>query len=149
MLELLEVRLNVERISLRRFLRNGSGGPAVTGRLHDAVQTMRHAASAQDRLAFCRADLAFHGGLVQLSDSLMLKPIWGSLSRGVLVFLMRERELAFDFAESVQDHTFLLDLLESGSELAVEREIERHIYSAARNYRQGRGPRMLQEKRSA
>ena len=148
MLELLEVRLNVERIALRRLLRNANGAPAATGRLHDAMAAMRDAASTRDRLAFCRADLAFHGRLVERSESPMLKPIWESLSRGVLVFLMRERELAFDYAESIQDHTFLLDLLESGSELAVEREIERHIYSAARRYRRDRMS-ILQGERSA
>ena len=138
MTELLEVRLNVERIALRRLLRGNDSG--VLADLDDAVEPMRRAASAGDRLAFCQADLAFHGRLVELSESPLLKPIWDSLSRGVLVFLMQERDAAIDHVESIQDHEFLVDLIKARNELAVEREIERHVYSAVRRHRRGVEP---------
>jgi DNA-binding GntR family transcriptional regulator len=78
-------------------------------------------------LAYCQADLAFHNKLIELSQSPLLKPIWTSLSRGVLVFLMQERDVAFDYEGSIQEHVLLLDLIRSGREVAVDREIERHI----------------------
>jgi hypothetical protein len=37
---------------------------------------MRRAATLQDRLAYCQADLAFHHRIVELSASPVLKPTW-------------------------------------------------------------------------
>jgi hypothetical protein len=40
---------------------------------------------------------------------------------------MQERDVAFDYEGSIQEHVILLDLIRSGKSVAVDREIERHI----------------------
>jgi DNA-binding GntR family transcriptional regulator len=125
--ELLEIRLSVERLALKRLMDRMAAEPDLIAELDPQLQDMRRAAKLNEQLAYCQADLAFHNKLIELSQSPLLKPIWTSLSRGVLVFLMQERDVAFDYEGSIQEHVLLLDLIRSGREVAVDREIERHI----------------------
>jgi DNA-binding GntR family transcriptional regulator len=125
--ELLEIRLSVERLALKRLMDRTAAEPEVIEEFEPQLQDMRRAAQLNEQLAYCQADLAFHNKLIELSQSPLLKPIWASLSRGVLVFLMQERDVAFDYEGSIQEHVILLDLIRGGRIVAVDREIERHI----------------------
>jgi DNA-binding GntR family transcriptional regulator len=131
--EVLEVRLSVERIALRRLLKMVPGNPEILDELNAAIDEMRKAAKLSDQLSYCRADLGFHAKIVELSMSLLLKPIWESLSRTVLVFLMREKHAHFDYPSAIQDHERLLELIASRKRAALEQEIERHITNSLAN----------------
>ncbi|GLS22251.1 GntR family transcriptional regulator [Labrys miyagiensis] len=130
--ELLEVRLSVERLALRRFSDRVAQGETELGILETAIDAMRRAARLNDQLSYCQADLAFHQKIVELSQSHLLVPLWASLSRGVLVFLMQERNVLFDYQESIEEHVYLVELIRSGRQAALDREIERHIISNVR-----------------
>lgn len=126
-LELLEIRLCVERIAVRRLLARAASEPRLLDELLENIAAMKRAALLSDRLSYCRADLSFHERVVTLSDSPMLKPIWDSLSRGVLVFLMQERDDSYDFNKSVVDHEKLVALMRTGDLARIEAEWAHHI----------------------
>jgi DNA-binding GntR family transcriptional regulator len=130
MAEMVEIRLTVERIALRRLLKLVGSNTEILVELNDAVDNLRRAARIDDQLTYCRADLGFHAKVVELSMSPLLKPIWDSLSRVVLVLLMRERTVNFDYDAAIRDHELLVDLIRDRNRVALEKEIERHITSA-------------------
>ncbi|WP_447649215.1 GntR family transcriptional regulator [Pseudomonas abietaniphila] len=125
--EMLEVRLSIERIGLRRLLKRSLVEPQVLKVLHGMIAEMRKAATLMDHLAYCRADLGFHSKIIDLSLSSPLKPMWESLSRAVVVYLMQERTAAFNYDASIADHERLVHLLEAADLGALEIEIEHHI----------------------
>ena len=132
MLEMLEIRLVVEKIALRRLLDHAQTDPTVFDAFEPHIEAMRQAALLADRLAYCRADLAFHNCLIEQSASPMLKPIWDSLSRDVFVFLMQERAAGYDFNRSVRDHEKLLKVMRSGDRAEIEPEINQHVQGTTR-----------------
>lgn len=132
MLEMLEIRLVVEKVALRRLLLRAASDPHVFDAFEPHVEAMHQAALLSDRLAYCRADLAFHNCLIEQSASPMLKPIWDSLSRDVFVFLMQERESGYDFNRSARDHEKLLRIMRSGDSAEIEREMEAHVHGTTR-----------------
>jgi len=131
MKEMLEIRLVVEKVALRRVLLRAQSEPDVFDAFGPHIEAMRQAALLSDRLAYCKADLAFHNCLIGLSALPMLKPIWDCLSRDVFVFLMQEREAGYDFNRSVSDHERLLRVMRSRDVEAIERELEQHVQGTA------------------
>jgi len=132
MLEMLELRLGVERIALRRILERGTPKPHISSHFSDVLDAMHRAATLHDQLAYCQADLSFHNRLIDLSYSPVLGPMWQLLSRGVLVYLMQEHDADFNYERSISEHERLLTLIQSGKKEAVDEEIERHIMSGIR-----------------
>ena len=132
MLEMLEIRLVVEKVAVRRLLLRAESDPHVFDAFEPHVEAMRQAALLSDRLAYSRADLAFHNCLIEQSASPMLKPLWDSLSRDVFVFLMQERESGYDYNRSARDHEKLLQIMRNGDLAEIEREIEQHIQGTTR-----------------
>lgn len=130
--EMMEMRLAVERIALRHLLARVAGDPSIVAELQLCVDDMTRAIRADDRLAFCQADLSFHNKIIELSASPLLAPIWNSLSRGVLMFLMQERDIKRSYANSVKDHERLIGLIQARKKAELDREIERHIMSSLR-----------------
>src|SRR5580704_12962806 len=57
MLQMLELRLAVERIALRRILQRKTPKSLIMRRLSVAIEAMRRAAALGDPLALCQADL--------------------------------------------------------------------------------------------
>lgn len=135
MLEMLQLRLAVERIALRRILDRDPPPAEILSRFEDVMTAMRRAATLRDRLAFCQADLSFHHRIVELSESPVLAPTWQLLSRGVLIFLMQEEEPVVDFDGRVHEHEQILQFLQAGKKDALDGEIEDHILCVVREQR--------------
>lgn len=136
MLEMLELRLAVERIALRRIIERKTPKALIASQLSVAIEAMRRAADLGNPLALCQADLWFHDCIIDLSASPVLEPTWRLLSRGVMVFLMREQvETAADRDAWIAEHVDLLAMLESGASAALDAEIERHIFAEIREHR--------------
>jgi DNA-binding GntR family transcriptional regulator len=134
-MEMFELRLAVERLALRRILARKVPKAHVASELSEAIEVMRRFASGNNRLALCQADLAFHNCIIDMAQSPVLTPVWQMLSRGVLVYLVREEQrmpTAFDVL--IAEHEELVNLLNSDSDSLDER-IERHILSAFREQR--------------
>ena len=104
MLEVQEMRLAVERIALRRIVERRTPKTHIASQLCEAIDAMRRAAELGDRLALCQADLWFHDRIIALAESPVLKPTWRLLSRGLLVFLMREQETEVAFDAWIAEH---------------------------------------------
>ncbi|WP_160008894.1 GntR family transcriptional regulator [Rhizobium sp. 18055] len=122
-----EVRLSVERIALRRLLPIVKGRPEILSSLDEPIEQMKRAAMVGDRLEFCRADLLFHGRLIDLSESVTLRPVWEVLSRVTFVFMTQEPVLAYNYAGAIEDHVILKNLIREGRWAPVEKEIFAHI----------------------
>jgi DNA-binding GntR family transcriptional regulator len=138
-LEMLELRLAVERIALRRIVERQVPKSLIMSELSEAIDGMRRASSSGDRLAFCQADLSFHNRIIEMSASPVLSPVWQMLSRGVLVYLVREeQEIATPFEVLIAKHEELLALLNSDSRQALDERIETHILEGMRQRRRAR-----------
>lgn len=125
--ELLKVRLSIERLALRRVIKLAKTDPGILDGIDDAFNELKRQDRLGDKLASCQADLAFHHQIVVLSGSPVLLPLWQSIARGVLVFFMHERQAYYDYQRSISDHQALVDLLKAGKVSALDAEIERHI----------------------
>lgn len=135
MLEVLEMRLAVERIALRRILERTIPKSRIASQLTGAIHAMRRATELGDRLALCQADLEFHHRIIELAASPVLEPTWRLLSRGVLVFLMREQEAEVELDSWIAEHEQLVVALESNSSQSLNAQIEHHILGAVRERR--------------
>jgi DNA-binding GntR family transcriptional regulator len=128
--EMFELRLAVERIALRRIIERKTPKALIASRLSVAIEAMRRAAAAGDRLALCQADLWFHDRIIDLAASPMLEATWRLLARGVLVFLMREHGgTSNPLSLWIAEHEELLAILESDSSAMLDKHIEHHIFS--------------------
>jgi DNA-binding GntR family transcriptional regulator len=131
--EMLELRLAVERIALRRIIERATPKAFIARQLSVAIEAMRRAAEIGDRLALCQADLWFHDRIIDLAASPMLEATWRLLARGVLVFLMREHgETASSLSSWIVAHEELLTVLESDSSALLDEHIEQHIFLGVR-----------------
>jgi DNA-binding GntR family transcriptional regulator len=131
-MEMLELRVAVERLALRRIVARKVPRAYIASELSEAIQAMRRAASGNDRLALCQADLSFHNRIIEMAQSPVLTPVWQMLSRGVLVFLVREaQEMPIAFDVLVAEHEELIDLLNSDTG-SLDAGIQRHILAVFR-----------------
>ena len=131
-----EMRLAVERIALRRIIQRKTPKALITSRLSAAIEAMRRAAALGDTLALCQADLRFHDCIIELAASPVLEPTWRLLSRGVMVFLMREQaDTSDELLAWIAEHEELLAALQSDSSMALDEHIERHIFAVVRERR--------------
>jgi DNA-binding GntR family transcriptional regulator len=135
MLEVLEIRLAIERIALRRIVERKTPKARIASQLSGALEAMRRAAATGDRLGLCQADLWFHDRIIQLAESPVLEPTWRMLSRGLLVFLMRESGPEDEFTSLIAEHERLLVMLESNSSESLDAAIEHHILDVVRERR--------------
>lgn len=133
--EMMEVRIVVERIAGRHLVKRINADPTLVDKLRGAMDALHRAIRNNDRLGYCQADLAFHSTIIELADSPILQPLWESLSRGILVFLMQERGLEESYDRSIADHERLIALLATADLKGYEAEIARHILTPAHTER--------------
>jgi len=132
MLEMLELRLAVERIALRRIIERKTPKALIARQLSVAIEAMRRAGESGDRLGLCQADLWFHDRIIDLAASPMLRATWRLIARSVLVFLMREHGGSASPSLWIDEHEELLAVLESDSSAVLDEHIEHHIFSDVR-----------------
>ncbi len=131
--EMLELRLAVERIALRRIIERRTPKAQIASQLCVAIEAMRRAVAIGDRLALAQADLWFHDRIIDLAASPVLEATWRLLARGVLVYLMREHgETSDPLSLWIAEHEELLGILESDSSALLDEHIEHHIFSGVR-----------------
>ena len=127
MREMLQLRLAVERIALRKIQERGTLRGHIKAQFAEVMEAMGRAATLKDRLAFCQADLAFHHRIIEIADSPVLAPTWQLLSRGVFVFLMQQADSFEDFEGLIEEHEHLLGLI-GGHNPELDKAIEDHIF---------------------
>jgi DNA-binding GntR family transcriptional regulator len=125
--EMLQLRLAVERLALRKIQERGFSRSLMKGQFGEVTDAMRRAATLKDRLAFCQADLAFHRRIIDIAQSPVLTPTWQLLSRGVFVFLMQAADSFEDFDGLIAEHEELLGMLMGGHKDELDKAIEKHI----------------------
>lgn len=127
MIEIADIRVTIEKRSFGRLAMEQQENNSQLAFLRASLKDMERAAANEDILESCKADLNFHSAVLHRSGSNVLVPIWETLSRGVLVFLVKERKEGFDYVSWLADHQRLIDLTEAGKITALEQEITKHI----------------------
>jgi DNA-binding GntR family transcriptional regulator len=125
--EMLQLRLAVERIALRKIQERGTPRSYIKSQFAEVLESMRRAATLRDRLAFCQADLAFHHRIIDMAQSPVLTPTWQLLSRGLFVFLMQAADSFDDFDGLILEHEQVLAMLLAGDQDELDKAIEKHI----------------------
>lgn len=125
--DLAELRLSLEGLAARRLVRRLQTEPKVIELLDNSIDGMRAAAKSDDRLAFYRADLSFHSSVIELSQSILLRPTWDAVSRVVFLFMMTEHFKPIDYESSIVEHEVLLNLMVEGNLGQLNEEMRRHV----------------------
>ena len=125
--QICEARLALERLALRDAaarLREEPGRRAVLDRL---IREMGRRAEHGEWLAAGKADLEFHRCMIQAAANPLVEMLWEALARHVLIVFGREFRSEQGAGDLVEQHRRLRDVLLSGTQGELEREIERHI----------------------
>ena len=124
--QICEARLALERLALRDAAPILRAEPDATAALDGLIGEMRQRTERGEWLAAVRADVEFHRRIVQASGNPVVAMLWEALARHVLIVFGREirGEQNTGLAEQ---HARLHDVLMSGTDAALDREIEHHI----------------------
>ncbi len=125
--EILDVRVTIEELALKRLIANKAARERAADALNNCLEELRRAARLGERYSYCKADLAFHSELIVQSESQTLLPLWESISPRVLIFLVQERTTGFDYKVSLDDHERLIEMIKTANQKALSAEIRRHI----------------------
>ncbi|MFN0114271.1 MAG: GntR family transcriptional regulator [Paracoccaceae bacterium] len=122
-----EVRVALERLAFRDaaavYLAD-QGRVAVLDRL---IARMGRAAEQMEWLDISRIDLAFHREVVRASGNFIVRTLWESLSRHILIQFGYEIRDEQDAEVFVPQHRRLRELLAAGDAAALHSEVESHI----------------------
>lgn len=125
--DLADLRLSLEGLAARRLVHRLRSEPNVIELLGRNIDGMRAAAENDDRLAFYRADLAFHSSVIELSQSMLLRPTWEAVSRVVFLFMMTGHFKPIDYESSIIEHQVLLELISAGNLEQLNNEMRDHV----------------------
>jgi DNA-binding GntR family transcriptional regulator len=124
--EVLEARVALEGIAARRAIRAGNNTQVATRGLERAVLELQRMCERNEPYGFASADAAFHRELCRLGASSVVCTLWESLSRQ-LTIIFGLSTFGKPMPAIVDEHRLLIDVLLSGDEAAMQREIEDHI----------------------
>ena len=122
-----EARLALERLALREAAPRLRDDPERRAALDRVIREMGARAEQEEWLAAGKADLEFHRQMVQAADNALVEMLWEALARHVLIVFGREFRSERGAGDLVEQHRGLRDVLLSGTQGELEREIERHI----------------------
>lgn len=135
--EVLEVRVALESIAARRTIREGRNTAAATRGLEAAHDELLLMCARNDAYGFASADATFHRELCRLGGSTVVCTLWESLSRQ-LTIIFGLSTFGKPMPAIAEEHRRLIDVLLTGDEEALEREIEDHILVQTRAMDYGR-----------
>ena len=125
--QICEARIALEKIALRDAVNNRRQLPALIKRLDGVIATMEQAASRLNWLGVSKADLDFHRAICEASENAIVRTLWESLARHVLIVFGQEIRDERDAVIMAPHHRRLRDLLAAGDRDALIVEIPGHI----------------------
>ncbi|TMJ41913.1 MAG: GntR family transcriptional regulator [Alphaproteobacteria bacterium] len=125
--QICEARIALEKIALRDAVNNRRQLPALIKRLDGIIATMEQAASRLNWLGVSKADLDFHRAICEASENAIVRTLWESLARHVLIVFGQEIRDERDAVIMAPHHRRLRDLLAAGDRDALIVEIPGHI----------------------
>lgn len=127
--ELLELRLAIEMIVLRKILKKGSDNSALIEELERIVTTMASLTDSGDPVELGAIDLEFHRTIVRHADKHLAAQIWEGLAQHMLIVFCRDWNDAFDRTGEVDLHEAFIKFLQEGDVKSAESMLTQH-YSA-------------------
>lgn len=125
--QICEARIALEKIALADAVANRAILPALLKRLDTIIATMEQAAGRLDWMGVSKADLSFHRAICEASDNAIVRTLWESLARHVLIVFGQEIRDEKDALIMGPHHRRLRDLIAAADVEALQREIPGHI----------------------
>lgn len=125
--QICEARIALEKIALRDAVNNRKELPALVKRLDGVIATMEQAASRLNWMDVSKADLSFHRAICEASENAIVRTLWESLARHVLIVFGQEIRDERDAVIMGPHHRRLRDLIATGDLDALTAEIPGHI----------------------
>jgi len=125
--QICEARIALEKLALRDAVAKRTELPQLLKRLDAIITTMEQAAGRLDWMGVSKADLSFHRAICDASDNAIVRTLWESLARHVLIVFGQEIRDEKDALIMGPHHRRLRDLIAAGDVEALLREIPGHI----------------------
>jgi DNA-binding GntR family transcriptional regulator len=125
--QICEARIALEKIALRDALGNREELATLVGRLDALIATMEQAAARLAWMEVSKADLDFHRAICEASGNAIVKTLWESLARHVLIVFGQEIRDEKDAVIMGPQHRRLRDLIAKGDIATLTAEIPSHI----------------------
>jgi DNA-binding GntR family transcriptional regulator len=125
--QICEARIALEKIALRDAVRNRDGLPALLARLDGIIARMEQAAARLAWIEVSKADLDFHRAICEASGNAIVKTLWESLARHVLIVFGQEIRDEKDAVIMGPHHRHLRGLIAHGDIATLTTEIPSHI----------------------
>ena len=125
--QICEARIALEKIALHDAVNNRKELPALVKRLDGVIATMEQAASRLNWMDVSKADLSFHRAICEASENAIVRTLWESLARHVLIVFGQEIRDEKDAMIMGPHHRRLRDLIDAGDLDALTAEIPGHI----------------------
>ncbi|MGE0007034.1 MAG: GntR family transcriptional regulator [Parvibaculaceae bacterium] len=122
-----EARIALETIALRDAVKNSDGLPALIRRLDGIIAAMEQASARLAWMEVSKADLDFHRAVCEASGNAIVKTLWESLARHVLIVFGQEIRDERDAVIMGPHHRRLRDLIAERDLAALTAEIPGHI----------------------
>ena len=125
--QICEARIALEKLALRDAVAKRTELPQLLKRLDAIITTMEQAAGRLDWMGVSKADLSFHRAICDASDNAIVRTLWESLARHVLIVFGQEIRDEKDAVIMGPHHRRLRDLIAAADVEALLREIPGHI----------------------
>jgi DNA-binding GntR family transcriptional regulator len=125
--DLRQVRFGIERVTAAGAAQVLRRDPAARAALEARIEAIRQAVGRGDLLAVNAADIAFHDGLADLTDSPLLTTLWQAVRRHIVVLFSID-VLKVDRVERIyDDHLQLREALLHATPGALDAAIQTHV----------------------
>lgn len=136
--DLMEIRLAVEQILLKRVMEDTDKRNEVAVHLQEIVDRMAALSSEADAVALSGIDLEFHKMIARHSQNDLVESVWDCLTPHLRIVFCRDWNNLSKRTGEVQDHQTLIDFIKEGNPDDVQTVLKQHFPTIQRNRVAGR-----------
>lgn len=125
--DLMEIRLAVERILLKRVVEETEQKAALVEELQRIVDRMAALSSEADAVALSSADLAFHKAIARYSNNDPVERIWDCLAPHLRIVFCRDWNILSKRSGEVRDHQVLIEFIREGDPADIDTVLNQHF----------------------
>ena len=135
-LEIYELREELEALAVRRILARSRGGILVDQTIRRAFRELVDTVRVGAAMSVVDADANFHRAICAAADSPVLLELWSMITKRVRgVRLSHESRVPDELSTMLDTHRILLDALESGDPEVADQAIRQHLRGAVARLR--------------
>lgn len=125
--DLLEIRLAVEGLLLKRVMEDAEKKAAVVNKLHEVVDRMLALSSEADVIALSSIDLEFHKTIASYSNNDLVENIWDSLTPHLRIVFCRDWNIYSTRTDQVRGHQSLIEFIQNGDPKDIDAVLKQHF----------------------